>query len=322
MNKVIMCCMAFMVLLSLGITKAAEVSPIFRLEMDGAIEADGITYSGDSGSVSVPVTAREDEYGNLPDFSTTPGLMYMDSYSSGEYEADEAMLVNIGTGYNLEQSYIFEAWVMPDYTNWPATGNVMIFRWWQIGDWCDVSGTVTDNFSFLMNSTMYSQRVNLGGSDFYYNSEGDPDKSLSSIEFSHVAVVWTWDSESFSGRADYYLNGELKTSGSGTSIQGVLPELIGIGNESFTAMDDMNELGCGADINFNHGFSGWFDSVALSTFTGEFNGQHEFVLVDPQFCGDVGTKFFESDLNQDCKVNFLDYADLAEVWLYNGFDLN
>ena len=40
-----------------------------------------------------------------------------------------------------------------------------------------------------------------------------------------------------------------------------------------------------------------------------------FYLLIPQFCGDVGTEFKEGDLNSDCKVDLLDFSELANLWL-------
>jgi hypothetical protein len=299
---------------------AAELTTVFRLNMDGAIEADNVTYSGDSGIVSVPVTVGADEYGNLPDLTSTPGVMYTNGKSSGPDALDEVMLVNVGPGYDLEQNYIFEAWVMPDYANLPTSsdnrwGQVWVMKWWEIGDWCDRPDSITDNVG-LATYADGSQRVNAGEVNFFYNSGGDPNKVLSPTEYSHVALVWTWDAENSMGTAEYYVNGELKQSaGGGLGSSLGLPENFGIANHCFTAMDNQDELICGADVNFNGGFSGWIDSIAVSTYTGEFEGANEFLLVDPQFCGDIGTLYKAGDLNKDCKVDLLDYAMYATMWL-------
>ncbi len=302
---------------------AATVSNIFQLNMDGTVT--GVTYSGDSGSVSVPVTVGADEYGNYPDLSTTAGVMYTNGKSSGPDALDEVMLVHVGPGYDLEQSYIFESWVMPDYANLPTAvdnrhGQIWIFKWWEIGDWCNVAGTITDNVGLAVGSNGYMQRVQAGNGDMFYNSIGDPNEALSSEVFSHVAMVWTWNSTTSTGKLDYYVNGQLKQSGGGilASARG-LPEVFGIANHCFTAMDNPTEVGCGANVNFNGGFSGWFDSVAVSTFTGEFEGAHNFVLVNPQFCGDIGTQFAIADINKDCIVDLSDFSLIALDWLYDGY---
>jgi hypothetical protein len=301
---------------------AAELTTVFRLNMDGAIEADEVTYSGDSGVVPVPVSVQADEYGNLPDLTTTPGMMYTNGKSSGPSALDEVMLVNVGPGYNLEESYIFEAWVKPDYANLPTAsdnqwGQIWMFKWWEIGDWCDVAGTISDNVGMAITADGYGQRMQAGDTNFFYNyPDGDPNGVLSATEFSHVALVWEWDDGSSTGTASYYVNGQFKASASGTTNSALgLPENFGVANHCFTAMDNGSELGCGADVNFNGGFSGWIDSMAVSTFTGGFEGPQEFALVDPQFCGDVGTEFKDGDLNFDCKVDLLDFSELANLWL-------
>lgn len=301
---------------------AATVNNIFELNMDGSIGVDNITYIGDSGSVSVPVTVGADEYGNLPDLVTTPGVMYTNGKSSNLDALDEVMLVNVGSGYDMEESYIFEAWVMPDYANLPTStdnrwGQIWIMKWWEIGDWCDIDNTLTDNVGLAITVDGYGQRIQTGGTNFFYNTtNADPNEALSGVEFSHVAIVWTWDSAASTGSADYYVNGQLKATASGTTGSALgLPENFGIANHCFTAMDNGTELGCGADTNFNGGFSGWIDSVAVSTFTGEFEGQQEFVLADPQFCGDVGTEIKPGDLNSDCKVDLGDFVELAILWI-------
>ena len=35
----------------------------------------------------------------------------------------------------------------------------------------------------------------------------------------------------------------------------------------------------------------------------------------PEFCGDVGTVYLDSDLNKDCKVDFADFSILVSQWL-------
>jgi hypothetical protein len=301
---------------------AAELTTVFRLNMDGAIEADNVTYSGDSGIVSVPVTVGADEYGNLPDLTSTPGVMYTNGKSSGPDALDEVMLVNVGPGYDLEQNYIFEAWVMPDYANLPTSndnryGQIWIMKWWEIGDWCDVAGTITDNVGMAVTVDGYGQRIMVGDTSFFYNfADADPNEALSPEEFSHVAIVWEWNSDNSMGKASYYVNGQVKATASGTTNSNLgLPENFGIANHCFTAMDNQDEIICDADVNFNGGFSGWIDSMAVSTYTGEFEGANEFLLVDPQFCGDIGTLYKAGDLNKDCKVDLLDYAIYATMWL-------
>ena len=39
------------------------------------------------------------------------------------------------------------------------------------------------------------------------------------------------------------------------------------------------------------------------------------ILEMPQHCGDLGTMYLPSDLNRDCKTNFVDFADFADRWL-------
>jgi hypothetical protein len=39
------------------------------------------------------------------------------------------------------------------------------------------------------------------------------------------------------------------------------------------------------------------------------------VLEMPSRCGDSGTAFLASDLNEDCEVNLLDVRELTERWL-------
>lgn len=301
---------------------AMEISTLFRLNMDGEIEADGITYSGDSGYMPVPVTVGEDEYGNPPDFTSNPGLVYMNGKSSNPDALDEVILVNVGAGYDLEQSYMFEAWISPDYANWPTAqdnrhSQIWIFKWWEIGDWCDVQNTISDNIGLAIHPDGYQQRVQAAGMSTFYNSAGDPNQAIAYEEFTHVGLVWDWDSSASLGKMSYYVNGELKLSQStGEIVPGSgMPEYFGIGNHCFTAMDNEDELACGADVNFNGGFSGWFDSVAVSTFTGEFEGAHSFVLLEPQYCGDLGTEFHPVDFNKDCKVDLLDFAIYAQMWL-------
>lgn len=305
---------------------AAVLDPIFRLEMDGQIDPNSNPefedYINDSADVSVPVRLRPDESGDFPAFDGD--TMYMDGTSNYALDRDEAMIVEVGDEYDLTQNYLLEAWIKPDYDYWPTGedntwGQIFVVRWWQIGDWCDIEGTVTQNLSLLVGTAPdYNQRIQAGSVDFSYLNESDPNISkLPGDEFTHVALVWQWDSESGTGTAGYYVNGELKGERVG-SIESELglPSLIGIGNQSFSAIDDY----CGnPDVNYNGGFSGWFDSVAISTFTGEFEGPQEFLLADPQECGDVGTEYAEADLNKDCVVDMQDFAIIAEQWLDTGY---
>ena len=264
---------------------AATVNTIVRLDMDGTVDTDGVTYTGDSGNPTVPVTVGGDEFGDPPNFLADPGTMYMDSTSSTNLEADEVLLVNVGPGYDLSQNYILEAWVKPDGAKFAGSGNkfqnTFIISWWQIYDWCGLPDAVSDNIGVYMRADQPLWTRMAGGtfSTIYNQTELNPANAIPMDEYSHIALVWTWNAASTTGTFEYFMNGELKVSGTSTQpVHGNLPEVISIGNNSFSATVDPDQLACGADINFNAGFSGWFDSFAFSTFTGEFDGAPQFAL--------------------------------------------
>jgi hypothetical protein len=275
---------------------AAEVTNIFTLNMDGAL--DGTTYSGDTGNPTVAVTAGLDESGNAPVFSD--GTVYFCGAGSSD----------------------------PDYSSWPTTSdntNGRIYAWaWFKTVWDDVNsiGNLTKSIYYRIgpDSTGIDpnyQVANAGGVVTQYGTTS-PSTALSSSKFSHVAIVWTWNSTTNMGNMKYYVNGTKLVDKDGTSGYqplNYLPELFGIGNMMYSGINEGDDA---STYNFNAGFSGWIDSIALSTFTGTFAGPWECQLVNPQYCGDVGTEYKTSDLNKDCKVNFADLAELAADWMYDG----
>jgi hypothetical protein len=267
-----------------------RVETIFLLEMDGGLDDQFETYSGDSGNPSVPVTVRTDDLGEPPIFGNEPGTMYLDSSNNAHPEADEVMLVQVGPGYTLEQNYIIETWVKPDADKFIFSGNkfnnTFIFSWWEILDWCGLPTAQTDQLNLFMRSDHPTWTRMAGGTyrNIFNQSEEDPTKAIPLDEYSHLAVVWEWDEETSTANFMYYLNGELMVSGSSDAPPyGELPEFFAIGNNSFSATDNEAELACGADINYDGGFSGWYDSFALSTFTGDFEGTADFVLLEQTF---------------------------------------
>lgn len=266
---------------------AADVENIFRLEMDGSLDAQFENYSGDSGNPSVPVTVRTDDLGEPPSFSNEPGTMYLDSSTNQHPEADEVMLVHVGPGYTLQRNYIIETWVKPDADKFMLSGNrwnnSFIFSWWQITDWCGLPAAQTDILELYMRADHPTWTRMAGGTfkTIYNQDAEDPSKAIPLGEYSHLAVVWEWEEDSSTATFMYYLNGELLVSGnSNAPTFGGLPEVFAIGNHSFSSMDNAEEVGCGADINYDGGFSGWYDSFALSTFTGDFEGTADFVMLE------------------------------------------
>jgi len=326
-------------------THAATITEVAKVYMDGATDPNSETsttgvsgytwayrdYINDSASPSQTITVIADQFGNFPVFDGNS--MYVNGHDSvgvvaaANMEVDEGMQIAMGSGWAPTQNMIFEAWVQPDYINWSEDAkNIFnwspIYRWWEIDNWCDAAGTSTA-MAACQPYEGGNIRCNMAGNQYWYNAELDPSKALQPFVFSHVGLVWTYDSGSGNGTLDVYVNGDLGGSITGPiASTGVstFPELIGVGNGMFSSVEDEDifDDGCTGDQNFNNGFCGWIESFAISTFTGEFAGQHEFVLVDPQECGDIGTEYRTADFNQDCTVNFADFAGMAGEWLYEG----
>ncbi len=344
-------------------TKAAQVTNIFRLNMDGLIS--GGSYTGDSGGTAATVILDED--GNAPIINSIDGVVYMDGRSPGPYTLpngwminsstfmprcyakDEALVVNVGTGYVAGQSYIAEAWVKPDYSVWPTgalgrqvlgignytdnpnpsadgdnqTSQVSILRWSFAESFLDPERQLYGSLGLFLRSDGYTQRAFGTGVNVDFNTGGDPNSSLSYENFTHVATVYQYNEQSRIATVGYYVNGQLMASGSGIvdDPDMPMPAIIGIGNQPFSnfySIDDVFGIPytqTTADINYNVGWSGWIESAAMSTFEGEFDGAHNFVLLDAQFCGDLGTEYRSVDFNQDCRVDLQDFTILAEMWL-------
>ncbi|MFI4913112.1 MAG: hypothetical protein ACIAQZ_15745 [Sedimentisphaeraceae bacterium JB056] len=331
----ILCAVSFLFLPC--ILKAAQVSTVVKLEMDGLVDTNTENvnnaetgyvyrtsqYTNDSGSPFTGVTVIADGSGDYPVFDQ--GAVYLNGGDNLKDQVDEGLMVQVGTGYTPQQSYIWEAWVKPDYTNWPTSstnqfGWIAIFRWHDTYDSCD-DATSTPTAMHLSSSDAFRQRLNVVGNEVWSNEVLDPNDTVAADEFTHVGLVWTYDSVTETGELKYYQNGILKATAEGpVTVSGTImefPDTIGVGNVAQTTMDNFDELYCGGEINYNAGYSGWIDSFAFSTFTGTFEGPSEFVLVDPQFCGDIGTTILASDLNADCEVNLLDFAGLATQWLWD-----
>ncbi len=343
--------------------EAAQVTNIFRLNMDGSIS--GSSYTGDSGGAAATVILDED--GNAPAMNAVDGVVYMDGRSPGPYTLpngwtingstfmprcyarDEALVVNVGTGFVAGQSYIAEAWVKPDYSALPTSGNgrqvlgianytdnpnpsadgdnmwgqVSIFRWSFVESFLDNERQLYGNLGLFIRSDGYTQRAFGTGVNVDFNTEGDPNASLSHENFTHVAAVYQYNDQSRLATVGYYVNGQLMASGSGIvdDPSMPMPDVVGIGNYGFSNFYSVEDIfgipyqSVSADINYCNGWSGWIESAALSTFEGDFDGAHNFVLLDAQFCGDLGTEYISVDFNQDCKVDLEDFAIFAEMWL-------
>lgn len=265
------------------------------------------------------------------------------------YGKDEGLVVEVGSGYKAGQSYIAEAWVKPDYSIWPTHGlgravlgvgnyidnadptrdgdnqygQISIFRWGFSESVLDPERQIYGNLGLFMRSDGYTQRAFGTGVNVDYNTEGDPNKVISYEEFTHVASVYKYDQQTGLAYVSYYVNGELMASGSGmvSDPDMPMPAAVGIGNQPFSnfySVDDIIGIpytSTTADVNYNMGWSGWIKSAALSTFEGDFEGAHNFVLLEPQYCGDLGTEYRAVDFNKDCKVDLLDFAIYAQMWL-------
>jgi len=312
-------------------------------------------YINDSASPSQTITVIADQYGNFPTFDANDG-MYVNGHDSANVigngaskEVDEGMQIDMGAETYLAGDYIWEAWVKPDWDTWDPEDSgteinagdwSMILRWWDnygfaypyepsdptpLVHW-EVQNTDSSQGSAMRWAAASPDPPSAGDSYDWYNSGGDPCSVLSGDEFTHIGMVMAYDTDSNTCDLDLYINGQL--SGSLTFLRPVegfnvnYPQLMGIGNNTNTgqecAADPIDGEGYGAFHNYNMGFCGWIKSFAYSTYTGEFAGQHEFVLVDPQECGDIGTEYRTADFNQDCTVNFADFAGMAGEWLYEG----
>ncbi len=334
-NLLMILCVCLMLLATFG-SDAAQVTTVARLNMDGSIDLNSENidtsetgyvyktseYVGDTGGTSTNVTVIADNYGNYPVFAG--GAVYLNGGDNNSSQVDEGLIVEVGSGYTPEQNYIWEAWVKPDYANWPTNSNnqygwITIFRWKEIYDVCDAT-TNTPTAYHYASSDAFRQRINIVQNEVWSNEILDPNETVPPGVFTHVGVVWEYDPLSQTGTAKYYQNGILKASVSGyISISGTInefPSTMGVGNIAETNVDTLDALGCGGSLNYNAGYSGWIQSFAFSTFTGSFEGPDEFVLVDPQYCGDIGTRILEADINADCVVNLYDFAELAEKWLW------
>ena len=325
-----------------GLLSAATLNTILHLEMDGDVQdPNGVivdtatevvanpddptvvyTYLSDSTGNTVPVTLRADEYGALPDLSTTAGVMYTNGKSSDALEIDEVMLAELGPGYTEQENYVFEAWVKPDYLNYPTStdntwGQIWVIRWGEILDWSVTPPVTTSGMAMGLTASAYQMRSGFADSGNVFTPSTEPDLVLSGTEFSHMAIVCTYDGTETC--VDVYINAELKASGCGVSTAPTaFPEVLGIANHSFSASQNQIPGWYNGDINFNGGFSGWIDAVAVSTFTGNFD-VGDFVLLDPQYCGDLGTEYLDADFNTDCIVNLEDFTYIASDWLLSGY---
>lgn len=343
-------------------SKAAQVTNIFRLNMDGAVS--GGTYTADSGGTAATVILDED--GNAPIINSVDGVMYMNGQSPGPYTLpngwqingstfmprcyakDEALVVSVGSGYVAGQSYIAEAWVKPDYSVWPTSANgrqvlgignyidnpnpsldgdnnfgqISIFRWGYSESILDPDRQMYGSFGLLVRTDGYTQRAFGPGINVDFNTAGEPNDTLSYENFTHVASVYQYNAQSGLAEVKYYVNGQLKASGSGAVSEPDMPmaSVVGIGNQpysNFYSVEDIIGIDytqTTADTNYNAGWSGWIQSAALSTFEGDFDGAYNFVLLDPQFCGDMGTEYKAGDYNHDCRVDLEDFMILAEMW--------
>ena len=344
-------------------TKAAQVTNIFRLNMDGAVS--GGSYTGDSGGTTAAVILDED--GNAPVINASEGVVYMNGTSPGPYTLpngwqiygstfmprcyarDETLVVNVGTGYVAGQSYIAEAWVKPDYSVWPTgalgrqvlgvgnyidnanpsvdgdnqTSQISVLRWGFSESVLDPERQLYGTLGLFLRSDGYTQRAFGTGVNVDFNAGGDPNLSLSYENFTHVASVYQYNDQSRIATVSYYVNGQLMASGSGIvdDPDMPMPSVIGIGNlpfSSFYTVDDIIGIPytqTTADTNYNVGWSGWIESAAVSTFEGDFDGAYNFVLLDAQYCGDMGTEFKPSDFNLDCRVDLEDYSIFGGMWL-------
>lgn len=323
-----------------GLLPAATLTTILHLEMDGdVLDPNGVvidpalivvsdptdpnyTYVNDSTGNTVPVTVRADEYGTLPQFDGDS--MYTNGKSSDDLALDEVMLAQFdpNTYTNTEeQNYVFEAWVKPDYFNYPTStdntyGQIWVFQWFEVTDWSVNPAVTTSGTVMGLTASGFQMRAGFGDSGTVFTPSTDPNLVLSGTDFSHMAIVCTYDGTDTC--VDLYINAELKASGCGTSTAPTeFPEFLGIANHCFSAFQNEIPGYYNGDVNFNGGFSGWIDSVAVSTFTGTFE-VGDFVLIAPQFCGDIGTQYLETDFNTDCIVNLEDFTYIAKDWLLSG----
>ena len=60
--------------------------------------------------------------------------------------------------------------------------------------------------------------------------------------------------------------------------------------------------------------------VSFTVKYGAFDGvkvwfHDKSIAYQPDQCGDPGTLYNEADLNQDCRIDFLDFAEFASDWM-------
>jgi hypothetical protein len=306
---------------------AATVNTFLHLEMDGSVDGSNNYINDSGGATGNALWVRPGSNNPVPSFAD--GVMYNKANGNTNQDQDPVLIADVGSGFSPQDNYIIEMWVKPDYANFPAGSSdnqwsgVRLISWWEIYDWCTspVTGTYMAGL-YMSASNQYLSATEFAGAKAVFNETGEPNDILSPTEFSHVAAVVNYDSDSSLAIVDLYINGEIKESASALVDIGALdfPTKVGIANIGYTRVYDeegnydSEQAGCGADMNYNQGFSGWIDSVAMSTFTGEFDIT-DFVLPDPQQCGDVGTVYNDTDLNNDCIVDLADFNVLAGEWL-------
>jgi len=274
----------------------------------------GLPYS----SVLVPEASLDG--GAVPIFDGD--TMYVDgSNSSGYRKADECLEVPVGSGYTLYNNYVFEALVKPDYplpTETPpdpdGTNNGRSdILFWGVFDGPNPKGICRISSNNEGACLEFNVSDWAPGNVDFPGSCADPcmiitipsDWPAGQGDYSHVAMVYSYDSGTGKSKYFGYLNGLLVGVDIDTYSSGLpFPANFYIGS-------GVNDSGTSRGT----GWKGWYDAVAVSTFTGEFD-ESDFILVQyPRFCGDHNHQYLSADVTKDCRVDLEDFALVSAEWL-------
>ena len=313
------------ILLNQGLALGATLTPIVNLDFSGSAPGGGDPNYYEAGGTpyaSTPVAAHG---GELPIFSS--GKMYIDgSNSTGYRRADEYLSVPVGGGYTLHShNYVFEAMVKPDY---PLPDETLItgigtnngrsdILTWGVFDQPDPIDTPLLRISSRNEGGCLEFSVDdwdPGNAD-YPSSCADPcmiitvpsDWPAGQGDYSHVAMVYTYDSGTGNGKTFGYLNGLL----TGVDLDNYASAL------SFLENIYIGSGATDAGASRGTGWKGWYDAVVVSTFPlGEEFDESEFVLVQyPRFCGDHNHQYLSADVTRNCRVDLEDFGLVCAEWL-------